>query len=177
MQCYRCFGAGSITSNVTCPTCHGKGSYWKAVGLRNMWEPCYQCGGRRSVRTSGPCPTCGGTGRLPDVVASGGPIPFAPPQPTPAPDPALLQLQGKWKALGSRYEFVKQNDGYHVTQFNFLGMKVAEGEAAASGGTLRLTLRNPFTGPITLDLELNGDQLTGRAQGLMPVPVTLKRAA
>jgi hypothetical protein len=164
MQCYTCFGAG----HVTCPTCHGQGSYWKVVGNRNVWEPCSQCGGRRTV----PCQSCGGTGTLPDRQ----PTPPVPPKPQLPPDPALLQLEGRWKALGWRYEFAKQNGGYRVTQFNLLGMKIGEGEAEASGGLLTLTVRNKFTGQMTVDLQLSGNRLSGTTRGLIPLPVTLKRA-
>ena len=172
MQCYTCFGAG----NVTCPTCGGKGSYWKVVGNRNVWEPCYQCGGRRNVS----CLTCGGTGTIPDrgpLVTYPAVVPLVPPKPKLAPDPALLQLEGRWKGLASRYEFVKQNDGYRVTQFNLLGMEIGEGEAEASGSVLTLTVRNKLGGSTTSDLQLSGNRLTGRARGLLPVPFTLKRAA
>jgi len=164
MQCYTCFGAG----HVTCPTCGGRGNYFKVVGNRNVWEPCSQCGGRRDVQ----CQTCGGTGTLPD----GRPTAPVPPKPKLAPDPALLQLEGRWKALGWRYEFVKQNGGYRVTQFNFLGMKMGEGEAEASGGVLTLTVRNKLTGPMTVDLQLSGNRLSGTTRGLIPLPLTLKRA-
>lgn len=164
MQCYTCLGAGKVT----CPACQGKGSYWKVVGNRNVWEVCYQCGGRRTVT----CLTCGGRGTAPDPHGPDepGPLPDLPP------DPALLQLEGSWKALGSRYELAKQNDGYRVTQFNFLGMRIAEGEAKASGNVLTLTVRNKLTGAITADLRLSGNQLTGKVRGLIPFPVTLKRA-
>jgi hypothetical protein len=165
MQCYTCFGSGSVT----CPTCNGQGSYWRPVGTRNEWFPCSQCGGKRTAT----CPTCGGRGAVPDQ----GPRITSTPQPTLAPDPALLQLEGRWKALGARYEFVKQNNGYHVTQFNILGMKIAEGEAEASGSVLTVTVRNRFTGSVTTDLQLSGNQLTGRMRGPIPLPVTLKRAA
>lgn len=113
MQCYACFGAGYVT----CPTCQGKGSYWKVVGGNNVWEPCHQCGGKRTAS----CQTCGGKGTVPDATPVIPSTPFVPSQPKLAPDPALLQLEGRWKTLGWRYEFVKQNDGYRVTLFNLLG--------------------------------------------------------
>ena len=77
---------------------------------------------------------------------------------------------------GSRYEFVKQNDGYRVTASNFFGMTIGEGEAEASGSVLTLTVRNKFTGPMTVDLKLGGNRLTGTTRGLIPVPFALKRA-
>jgi len=171
MQCYSCFGAGYVT----CPTCQGNGGYFQFVAGRNQFYPCSQCGGRRSVS----CPTCKGIGTVPDPASDPGltSTPIVPPKPKLAPDPALLQLEGRWKALGGRYEFVKQNDGYRVTQFNLLGMKIAEGEAEASGSVLTVTVRNRLAGPITVDLQLSGNRLTGRTRGLIPLPVTLKRAA
>ncbi len=169
MQCYTCFGAGSVT----CPTCNGQGSYWKAVGNRNEWFPCSQCGGKRTVT----CQTCGGTRTVPDVRPGIKSTPFVPPKPKLAPDPALLQLERRWKALGARYEFVKQNNGYRVTQFNLLGMKIAEGEAEASGSVLTMTVRNILLCSTTVDLQLSGNRLTGRTRGLIPLQVTLKRAA
>jgi hypothetical protein len=104
------------------------------------------------------------------------PSPPGPPKPKLAPDPTLLQLEGRWKARGWRFEFVKQNGGYRVTQFNLLGMKMGEGEAEASGGVLTLTVRNKLTGPMTVDLQLSGNQLSGATRGLIPLPITLKRA-
>lgn len=165
MQCPTCFGAG----HVTCPACQGQGSYWKVLGNRNVWEPCYQCGGSRNA----PCQTCGGTGTLPD---GGRPTPPVLPKPKLGPDPALLQLEGRWKALGYRYEFVRQNGGYRVTAFNLLGMKIGEGEAEVSGGVLTLTVRNKLTGPITVDLQLSSNRLSGTTRGLIRLPITLKRA-
>lgn len=164
MQCPTCFGA----RHVTCPACHGQGSSWKVVGNRTVWEPCYQCGGSRNA----PCQTCGGTGTLPDPTPPGGP---PPPKPKLPPNPALLQLEGRWKAQGARYEFVKQNGGYRVTQYNFLGMKIGEGEAEANGGVLTLTVRNKLVA-VTADLELSGNRLSGTTRGLIRLPVTLKRA-
>lgn len=169
MQCYSCFGAG----HVTCPTCQGRGSYWKVVGGQNVWEPCYQCGGRRTAS----CQTCGGRGTLPDATPAIPSTAFVPPQPKLAPDPALLQLEGRWKAALVRYEFVKQNDGYRVTQFNLLGMKLGEGEAEASGSVLTLTVRNRLTGlSTTVDLQLSGNRLTGTTRGIIPLPFALKKA-
>jgi hypothetical protein len=121
------------------------------------------------------CPTCQGSGTVPDAGRTSTPI--VPPKPKLAPDPPLLQLEGRWKALGGRYEFVKQNDGYRVTQFNLLGMKIAEGEAEASGSVLTVTVRNKLVGPMTVDLQLSDNRLIGRTRGLIPLPVTLKRAA
>jgi hypothetical protein len=92
----------------------------------------------------------------------------------------LLQLAGRWKgaglSAGLRYEFVKRNDGYRVTLFNLLGMKMGEGEATASGSVLTLTVRNKLTGATTVDLQLSGNRLTGTTQGLIPLPFALKRA-
>ena len=167
MQCYSCLGTGYVT----CPTCQGNGGSFQFVAGRNQFYPCFQCGGRRSV----PCPTCQGTGAVPDPVQT--PTPTVPPKPNPAPDPALLQLEGRWTVPGARYEFVKQNEGYRVTQFNLLGMKMAEGEAEACGSVLTMTVRNVLFGSTTVDLQLNGNRLTGRTRGLIPVRVTLKRAA
>jgi len=104
-------------------------------------------------------------------------MPTAPPPPRSAPDPALQHLEGRWKSLGSRFEFVPQNDGYRVTQFNFLGMEIAEGEAEASGNMLTLTLRNKLTGSMTVDLQSRGNRLTGAVRGLIPLPFALKRAS
>jgi hypothetical protein len=75
-----------------------------------------------------------------------------------------------------RYEFVKQNDGYRVTQLNLLGMKMGEGEAEASGSVLTMTVRNKLTGPMTVDLQLSGDRLTGTTRGLIALPFALKKA-
>ena len=166
MQCYTCFGM----CQVTCPGCQGRGGNWQWVAGRNQFYPCYQCGGRRSVS----CPTCTGRGTVPDGP---GPTPPVPPKRELKPDPALLQLEGRWKGLGSRYDFVKQKEGYRVTQFNFLGMKVGEGEAEASGNVLTLTVGNQLTGSMTVDLQLSGSRLTGRTRGLIPLPFALKRAA
>ena len=172
MQCYTCFGSG----HVTCPACQGRGSYWKVVGNKNVWEPCYQCGGKRTV----PCLTCGGTGTVPDTRPGITSTPLVPPPPKHPPDPALLQLAGRWKgaglSAGVRYEFVKQNDGYRVTQLNLLGMKMGEGEAEASGSVLTMTVRNKLTGPMTVDLQLSGDRLTGTTRGLIALPFALKKA-
>lgn len=170
MQCYKCFGAGSVT----CPTCQGNGGNFQFVAGKNQFYPCFQCGGKRSVS----CPTCNGIGTVPDPAPDPGPgipSPFVPP-PNLAPDPALLHLEGRWKAVGSRYEFVKQNDGYRVTLFNLLGMKIAEGEAEASGSVLTMTVKNRLM-TTTSDLQLSGDRLTGRTRGLIPLSVSLKRVA
>lgn len=170
MQCYACFGKG----DVTCPTCHGNGNYWKVVGRQNVFEPCSQCGGKRTVK----CVPCDGTGQIPPRRH-----PLPPPPPTlpvePAlvhPDPALLHLEGRWKGFGARYEFVRENGGYRVTQFNFLGMRIAEGEAESSGNVLTMTLRNKLMST-TADLQFDRDRLTGKTRGLIPLPITLKRAA
>lgn len=176
MQCYSCIGAGYIT----CPTCNGQCGRWKAGRGKPEWEPCFQCGGRRTVT----CPTCRGTGIVgPDPggvpVGVAGPtpnLPVPPPSRRPA-DPALLHLEGRWKAFGARYEFVKQNEGYRVTQFNLLGMKIAEGEAEASGNVLTMTVRNKLVGSTTADLQSSGDRLTGTLRGPIPLPITLKRAS
>jgi len=169
MQCYTCFSSGYVT----CPTCNGQGGYWKAVaGIGNEYEPCFQCGGKRQIK----CLTCGGTGNLPDKPITGVP-PNVTPTPKLTPDPALLELAGRWKgAAGSRYEFVKENDGYHVAQFNLLGMEVGEGEAVVSGSVLTLILRNKLTGTTTIDLRLSGNRLSGVLRGLFSLPFALKKA-
>lgn len=182
MQCYTCFGTGHVTG--TCPACGGKGSYWKVVGGKNQWQPCYQCGGRRTVTVR--CTVCGGTGTLPDkpgIPSDVTPSPVAPPKPKLPPDPALLQLAGRWKGTGwtgtgLRYEFVNQNGSYNVTAFNFLGMKIGEGEAEASGSVLTLTVRNKLTGgiAITVDLQLSGNRLAGKTKGLISQPFAIERA-
>lgn len=173
MQCYTCLGMGYIT----CPTCQGKGGYFKVVGNKNMFEACYQCGGRRSAT----CPTCHGTREVPypnPAPAFAPTVPVNPPvQPKPTPpDPALLGLEGRWKNLFLRYDLAKQNDGYHVTVLNLLGMKLGEGKAMASGKVLTLTLGSILTGYMTADLQLSGDQLKGTTRGIIPMPFILKRA-
>jgi hypothetical protein len=112
-------------------------------------------------------------GTLPNNVRPSAPVP---PTPKLAPDPALLQIEGRWKGLAARYEFIRQNGGYRVTQFNLLGMKIGEGEAVVSDGLLAMTVRNKFTGPMTVDLQLSGKRLSGTMRGFIPLPVTLKRA-
>jgi hypothetical protein len=173
IPCYTCFGQG----NVTCPACNGKGSYWKVVGMQNVWEPCYQCGGRKQFK----CQTCDGKGfiivdrQAPSHSPDYTPV-DAPTSPLP-PDPELLKLAGCWKCIGGRYELVRDNGGYSVTVFNFLGWKVGTGQATISGSTLTLTVKS-FGIMITYDLQLNGDRLQGvtRKLGGLPLPFALKRA-
>ncbi len=112
---------------------------------------------------------------MPDRAGRTDPVPTKPTPKLP-PDPALLQLEGRWKASGWRYEFVKQNGGYRVAQFNLLGMKMGEGEAQASGGVLTLTVKNKLTGPMTVDLHMSGNRLSGKTRGLLSFPFNLKRA-
>ena len=175
MQCYTCFGKGHTT--ITCPTCHGKGSYWKAnLSLkRNDWHPCSQCGGRRTVQL--PCPTCGGRRVLPDPTPQPSSRPVNPPsQPLP-PDPELLKLKGRWKGGGGRYELERDHGGYSVTFFNLFGWKLGTGQATISGRTLTLTVKT-FMGTNTADLQLKGGRLQGvmRTLGGLPWPLALRRA-
>ena len=169
MQCYTCNGHGHTT--VTCPTCNGQGSYWKVVGMQNVWEPCSQCGGRRTVQRT--CLTCGGTGVLPE--APNGPPP--PPLPPLPPDPELLKLTGRWKGGLGRYEFETDNGGYRVTMFNLFGWKIATGQAKISGSTLGLMIKSLGV-TMTADLQLKGGRLQGvmRPSAGLPRPLTLRRA-
>ena len=202
MQCFACAGQGYIT----CPTCNGQGSYWKVVGLENVWEPCYECGGRREVL----CQTCRGTGVLPmaqttetrapkpspakkgapkpSATKKGAPKPSATKKRAPKPsaakkraalplDPELLKLTGLWKGGMGRYELVRNKEGYRVTMFNILGWKIGTGQATISGSTLALTVRTLGV-TNTADLHLKGGKLHGvmRTLGGLPLPLSLRRA-
>jgi hypothetical protein len=174
MQCYTCFGKGRV--NVTCPTCGGKGCYFKPVGGRNVFFPCSQCGGHRQVEVV--CQTCHGMCVLPDPQPVTRSTSVNPPSPPPLPpNPELLKLAGRWKGGGARYELVRDNRGYHVTTFNLLGWKIGEGQATISGSTLTVTVRTLWC-MSTADLQLKGDILQGvmRILGGLPLPFTLRRA-
>ncbi len=172
MQCYSCIGTGHV--NGTCPACHGKGSYFKVLGRRNVWEVCYQCGGKRHVNVV--CRTCGGTGVLPDGPSVPGGLPTPSPPPSLSqPDPELLKLNGSWKGGGARYELVRDNGGYHVTMFNFMGWRIGDGEATVHGNTLTLTVKTMW-GTNTADLHLDAGRLHGVTQGLLPLPFALRPA-
>ena len=168
MQCYTCFGR----RYVTCPNCHGEGCYFKAViGLGNVFEPCFQCGGSRHVK----CQTCQATGVLPDTPDPN--KPHEPPPPPLPPDPELLKLTDRWKGGRLRYELQRDNGGYSVTCFNFLGWKVGTGQATISGSTLGLIVKSLGV-TTTADLQLKGGRLEGvmRTLGGLPWPLTLRHA-
>ena len=62
-----------------------------------------------------------------------------------------------------------------ATQYNFLGMKVGEGEAEPRGRLLTMTVKNKFM-EVTADLRLSGNRLSGTTRAAIPLPVTLRRA-
>lgn len=174
MHCNTCDGIGYVITTVTvnCPTCSGKGSYWRAAAGGPEWEPCSQCGGKRyfTKQERVICQICGGTGKQHDSSPASMPLTQL------QPDPALLQLEGSWKGAGWRYEFIKQNYGYDVTQYNLLGWNMGDGVAEVSGSVLTMTVKNKLTGSMTVDFQLSGDQLSGTIRGLISLPLILKRS-
>jgi hypothetical protein len=76
---------------------------------------------------------------------------------------------------GSWIEFARHGADYRITEGGPLGT-TGQGTAALRGQTVTLESSNMILGPYRLDLQLNGDQLTGQinVMGFL-MPLVLSR--